>query len=128
MAGQEPVNENPEYDYSSIDKSLKSIIKNNSSWRYSLAASDCNYIEMNFDNVKNNMDKAISDIAKFMGVSVNIEDIPTEQVTSKQSNKLNKEWKERFCSEFNLSSKLIPEQKKQGLIKSIKRKVKKVLS
>ncbi|ETJ48796.1 hypothetical protein X564_06910 [Pseudoalteromonas agarivorans] len=83
---------------------------------------------MNFDNVKNNMDKAISDIAKFMGVSVNIEDIPTEQVTSKQSNKLNKEWKERFCSEFNLSSKLIPEQKKQGLIKSIKRKVKKVLS
>ena len=127
IAGQEPVNENPEYDYSSIDKSLKSIIKNNSSWRYSLAASDCNYIEMNFDNVKNNLDKTISDIAKFMGVSVNVEDIPTEQVTSKQSNKLNKEWEERFCSEFNLSSKLIPEQKPE-LIKKIKKKVKKVLS
>ncbi|MEL0632583.1 Stf0 family sulfotransferase [Pseudoalteromonas carrageenovora] len=126
ISGQEPMTENPEYNYSSIDESLKNIIKNNSSWRYALAASDCNYIEMNFDNVKNNLNNTISQIADFMGISVNSEDIPKEQVTSKQSNKLNEEWADRFCAEFNLSSQLIPEQNPK-LIKKIKKKIKETL-
>jgi LPS sulfotransferase NodH len=124
--GQKPVNDNPEYDFSHIDKCLRDTILNNSLWRYTLAASGCNYIEMNFDYVRNNLVQSIEKIASFIDIDINRIEIPNEQVTKKQSNRRNAEWATKFSSEFDKSSELISIREPSFLTR-IKRKAKRII-
>ncbi len=107
ISGQTPVNDNPTYDFEHIDKCLRQTILHNSSWRYTLAASGCNYIEMDFDHVRNNLVQSIDKIASFTDVKVEPSKIPKELVTKKQSKDLNTEWAMKFLSEFNKSDELL---------------------
>lgn len=100
ISGQKSINDNPQYNFEQIDSCLRCTIKDNSSWRYILAATGCNYIEMNFDFIRKNLASAIGEIAKFMSVEVNSETIPKNQVTKKQSTDINTEWKKKFLSDY----------------------------
>ncbi|WP_052750190.1 Stf0 family sulfotransferase [Arsukibacterium sp. MJ3] len=107
ISGQKSVNENPVYSFKHIYSCLRETILDNSSWRYSLAASKSNYLEFNFDDVRNNIVQSIEKIANFTGVDINTSDIPSLPVTKKQSNSINKEWLVRYVSDFNKSAELI---------------------
>jgi LPS sulfotransferase NodH len=123
ISGQKPVNENPEYSFKHIDNRLRKIILDNSSWRYTLAASGCNYIEMGFDQVSQDLFQSIKKIAKFMSLELYEECIPKEQVTRKQSNNRNKEWEDKFISDFDKSSELL-ENARFCFIERLKIKIK----
>lgn len=126
ISGQKPVNDNPTYDFEHIDKCLRQTILNNSSWRYTLAASGCNYIEMDFDQVCNNPVQSIENIASFVGIEIEPNEIPKEQVTKKQGKGINKEWAMKFISDFNKTDELLS-NKGTGIVEKIKRKVKRMM-
>lgn len=126
ISGQKPVNDNPQYDFSHIDKCLRETILNDSSWRYSLAASGCNYIQMDFDHVRQNIVESINTIASFIGIEIDASEIPGEPVTKQQSNSLNVYWAKRFISDFNKSSELLSHAEPSSL-KRIESKVNSLL-
>lgn len=126
ISGQKSVNDNPEYDFKNIENSLRQTILNNSSWRYILSASGCNYIEMDFDHVRYNLVQSIEQIACFLDIDIDLSQMPKVQVTTKQSSDINKEWAIRFISEFNKSDELLSNVK-PSLIERIKGKVKRII-
>ncbi|MCB1121342.1 MAG: Stf0 sulfotransferase [Verrucomicrobiae bacterium] len=126
ISGQQPVNDNPEYDSTDIENCLRQTILDNASWRFTLAASGSNYIEMDFDQARRNLPDSVQKVADFIDIQIDQHDIPTEQVTKKQSNSRNREWAERFVSEFKKSDKLL-QPETPGLMKRIKGKVFRVL-
>jgi len=101
ISGQEPISNNPTYSYQAIDRYLRQTLRDNASWRYLLSANGCNFIEMDFDSVREDLPGAVSRIARFTGIDVGTLKIPDQQATRKQSNNLNLEWKNRFIAEFS---------------------------
>lgn len=126
ISGQKPMNVNPQYSFSNIDRCLRKTILDNASWRYTLAASGCNYIEMDFDHVRHNLVQSIKDIASFIEIELNESEIPNDHVTKKQSNDINSEWAEKFISEFNMSNELL-RNVRPSFLQRIKRKVKRII-
>ena len=120
IAGQKQTNNNPNYNFKDINKNLRQIIMDNSSWRYILAANGCKFVEMNHDLVCNRLTLSIDNIAKFMGVEVDIDSIPTKPVTKKQGSDLNIEWEQKFLCDYNHSELL--NNGKINLIDLIRRK------
>lgn len=105
IAGQEPKNSNPpEYRFEQIEKCLREVILDNASWRYTLAANGCNYIEMDFDSVRKNLGASVHTIADFMGVQLDENLAQEEHVTARQGNRLNDEWVAQFVRDFENSS------------------------
>jgi len=96
ISGQKPVNDNPKYDFYHINKCLRDTILDNSSWRYTLAASGCNYIEMNFEYVRNNAIESIESIAGFIDIDIDKSEIPNDKVTKKQGTKKTKNGRRNF--------------------------------
>jgi trehalose 2-sulfotransferase len=123
---QKPVKNNPKYNFKHIDKCLRQIILENSAWRYILAASGCNYIEMDFDYVRNNLAKSIERISSFINVKVDPRKVPKEQVTKKQGNYINEKWAIKFLSDFNKSDELLP-NKRPDFVYKIKAKLKEMI-
>jgi LPS sulfotransferase NodH len=72
ISGQKPIDDNPTYDFKDIDKCLRETIINNSSWRYKLAASGCNYIEMTFEKICEDLSLSIKNIADFMDIDIDL--------------------------------------------------------
>jgi LPS sulfotransferase NodH len=107
IAGQDATSNTLKYSYNKIELCLKQTIIDNASWRYKFEASGCSYVEMNFDLVRNDLIGSIQQIAKFVGIKVKQEKLPTVQVTKKQSSDINEEWARRFKAEFNMSDELI---------------------
>ena len=126
ISGQKPVNNNPRYDFSHINKCLRETILHHSSWRYSLAASGCNYILMDFDQVRQNLLESINTIASFIDIEIHPSEIPSEQVTKKQSNHRNTYWAKKFISDFNKSHELLSNVE-PSFLKKIKSKVNRLL-
>ena len=126
ISGQKPVNDNPEYSFAHIDRCLRRTLVENSSWRYKLAASGCQFIELNFNEVRKNLRRSVREIADFMGIEIGESDIPEEQVTKKQSNDRNKIWAKRFTAEFNKTDELLPESK-PGLLSRVRGKLKRMI-
>jgi len=126
ISGQKPINNNPTYSYKHIDECLRETILNNSSWRYTLAASGCNYIELDFDHVRNNLTESLENIAEFVDIEITPNQIPKELVTKMQSKSINKEWKRKFIVDFNKIDELLgsPENSVLGKVKG---KVKKII-
>jgi hypothetical protein len=85
ISGQKPVNDNPQYDAAHINECLRQTVLNNSSWRYTLAANGCRYIEMDFDDVLHDLVLSINTISRFIGIEIDASEIPNEPVTTKQS-------------------------------------------
>jgi LPS sulfotransferase NodH len=104
--GQEQTSSTVTYDSKEIDRQLRVVIKENASWRYTLALTGSNYIEMNFDDVKINMPQSIKKIAGFMGLNITKTIIPEFPTTKKQSSAINKEWESRFLNEKHLVTPL----------------------
>lgn len=121
IAGQKPINTNPQYDFEQIQKYLKETIENNSMWRYTLAANGCNYIEMNFDEILSDLPKAISKIADFSNIDVSKVDLPKAPVTKKQGGDLNLKWKKIFIDDYKKSkNKINTADKKLNFLRKIK--------
>ena len=99
ISGQKAKSANPKYDYLAIKNCLKNTIIEQASWRYTLAASGSNFIEMNFDTIKSDILGAVSQVASFMKVEVLPEKIPLTLITQQQSNELNSEWLTRFLQD-----------------------------
>ncbi|WP_213999938.1 Stf0 family sulfotransferase [Arsukibacterium sp.] len=123
ISGQKPVNENPVYNAIQINHCLRQTILNNASWRYILAASGVNYIEMDFSQIKHHLVSSISTIARF--VETEVKHFPTEQATEKQSNNLNKEWTRRFLEDFDLSEELLY-PKREPILPKVTRKLQRI--
>lgn len=111
ISGQEPVGNNPVYDFDNIDRCLRETIKNNASWRYLLSAGGCNYIEMDFDHVCHDISGAVREISDFIGIEVDPERIPDHQVTKRQSESVNEEWASRFIFEYDKFSELLDKER-----------------
>lgn len=126
ISGQKPINDNPKYEFAHIDKYLRKTILDNASWRYSLSASGCNYIEMDFDHVRHNLVQSIKNIANFIEIDLDESEIPNDHVTKKQSNEINAEWSAKFISEFNISNELL-NNSRQSIVQRVKRKVKRII-
>lgn len=123
--GQEPTSTETRYDRSQIDKFLRQIIRHNAAWRYLLAANGCDYIEMNFDEVRKNVPAALQRIAHFADVTLQDEDIPETPVTKKQSNAINEDWRQRFLDESDPDRELFEQASyvQPSLLGRIKRRV-----
>lgn len=122
ISGQKLVSEDSKYDFKQIDESLRSIILDNSSWRYALAANGCNYIEMDFDNICNNLADALQSIASFVNCEIDQSKIPKDQVTKKQSNQRNIDWATKFTADCNKNKELLCDLK-PSFINKVKRKL-----
>jgi LPS sulfotransferase NodH len=122
IAGQKRVCNDPKYDFNQIDESLRNIILDNSSWRYTLAANGCNYIEMDFDDICNNLADSLENIASFVGCKIDKTKIPQEQITKKQSNQRNIEWVAQFIAEIDKNKELLCDLKTSFFTK-VKRKL-----
>lgn len=107
ISGQEPTNENPVFSFEKINACLRETIFNDSSWRYTLAASGCKHIDIDFDTARNDLAGTVQTIGDFMQIEIDPRSIPETQVTRKQSGNLNKDWVEKFVSEFNTSEELL---------------------
>lgn len=123
ISGQTLVTENPEYNAEHIDDCLRETILNSSSWRYALAASGVNYIELDFDHVRYNIVQSIKEIADFIGIEMDTREIPNEQVTERQGSSMNAEWAKKFVADFNKSNELL-NVRRPGFITKIGRKIK----
>lgn len=126
ITGQKPINEHPVYDFEDINRCLRQTILHNASWRYTLAANGCNFIEMDFDHVRHHLAESIERIAQFVGVTVEPGQLPQQHATKKQGNDRNKEWTARFVREFQASNELLGGAK-PGLLAKIRRKLKRGL-
>jgi LPS sulfotransferase NodH len=122
IAGQKRMCNDPKYDFNQIDESLRNIILDNSSWRYTLAANGCNYIEMDFDDICNNLADSLENIASFVGCKIDKTKIPQEQITKKQSNQRNIEWVAQFIAETDKNKELLCDLKTSFFTK-VKRKL-----
>lgn len=100
ISGQKPTNNNPQYSFSNIDRALRNILLDSTSWKYTLEANGCNYIEMDFEHVRSNIPSSVKEIAEFMKIEINIDQIPKEQITKKQSNAINSEWEQKFLADY----------------------------
>jgi len=98
---QKPVNNDPQYNFKDIDHCIRKTIRENSSWKYILAANGCNFIEMDFDFVRFNLRDSIKKIATFMDVEINPETIPNQHVTKQQSSTINAEWEKKFLADYS---------------------------
>jgi len=127
ISGQKPVSDNPKYDFDNIDECLRQTILNNSSWRYTLAASGSNYIEMDFDDVRHNLVQSIKNIASFIDIEIDTNEILNKQVTKRQGSHRNIEWETRFISDFNTSNELLGNLG-PSFVKRIKRRVKRMIN
>ena len=107
IAGQKPTNENPEYSFNHIDRCLRDTILNNASWRYTLAASGCNYIEMDFEAICQDLGGSIKRIADFMSVEIDQNRLPNQPPTRKQLSIKKRDWMERFLLESDSSAELL---------------------
>lgn len=122
IAGQEPKNDNPpQYRFEQIERCLREVILDNASWRYTLAANGCHYIEMDFDSVRKNLGASVQTIADFMGVQLDGSQTQEEHVTSRQGSSLNDEWVAQFVRDFENSRRELispdPELKRRLLTK-----------
>jgi trehalose 2-sulfotransferase len=124
IAGQQPVNEHPVYNAEEITYCLRQTIQFNASWRFILAASGVDYIEMEFNEIKRDLAGSIAKIAEFVGTEVST--IPDKQATEKQSNALNIEWTRRFLQDFDISEELL-NPKKEAILRKVTRKLQRIL-
>lgn len=98
--GQAPVKQKAQYSYEQIEQCFKSILRDNASWRYSLLAHQCNFIELDFDNVKKEIPACIRQIAQFAEVDLTSVSLPGQPVTRAQSREINLEWEKRFYQDY----------------------------
>lgn len=107
ISGQVPKNTNLIYNFEDINYCLRRTILHNASWRYLLASSTCNYIELDFAMVKTNLNESVKTISNFMEIkNFSIEE-QVVHATKRQSSQINKDWISRFKEEKRAKDVLI---------------------
>ena len=91
----------PKYDYCSINMELKELLKDNSNWIYHLESSNSNYISLDFEDVRDNLDDSVIKISNFMNIELKDEEIPIIPLTKKQTNSVNDDFLSKYLSDYN---------------------------
>jgi LPS sulfotransferase NodH len=121
--GQKEIASKANYDSSAIEEALKGIIQDTASWRYDLSLRGCNFIEMNFDDVKEDLELSISKIADFMEIKIDKAKIPLTPTTKKQGANINNQWMKRFINEADgINGVFRNVSKRFNLFKSFKKR------
>lgn len=100
ISAQKPKEGSAVYDFEHIKQALRRLILDRSTWRYLLEAYDCNYCELDFSNVLNNVRDSISTVANLMRLEMRQEDMLVTFPTKKQGGKTNLLWRNRFIKDF----------------------------
>lgn len=96
---QKPRSKDVTYSTSQIQKNLKSLILDTASWRYILANNNCNFIELDFDQIKQELPNTTKKIALFMEIDITNLQLPMKPTTQNQSTSINSEWATLFFKE-----------------------------
>lgn len=100
--GQESNGNQLEYNFENINNKLNIVLKHNTAWRYLLVTHNCNFIEIDFDHAKENIQATIKNIADFMNVQLDINDLNfREPPTKQQKSNINDEWFDKFLKDYN---------------------------
>lgn len=99
IKGQQPISENPEYNFDLINKKLLSVLRDTNSWRYLLSTKGFQFTELVYERVLDNVPQAIKLISNLTGVSLDIDSIPNKATTTRQSESTNTLWSQRFKEE-----------------------------
>jgi len=127
ISGQKSRCLDPQYRFKNIDACLREVILDSAAWRFTLAANGCKFIEMNFDQVKTDLSKAINIIADFMAVDISDMNFPRQQVLKRQSGELNIEWEKKYLAEFRESELINTLPAKDNFSQRYKNKLTKLL-
>lgn len=124
ISGQTPTSDETCFDAKQINFYLKQVLLDSTSWKYLLVNHSANFIEMEFESIRDNVSKAMSTIAQFMDVE--LETVDYTPKTKKQSNQLNKEWEKKylqagFTDELVPSGKLSVKEKLNTIVKVLTR-------
>jgi LPS sulfotransferase NodH len=99
ISSQKPISEG-NYSFKAIEKSLRSIIQDNSRWSYFLARRKKPVMEVYYEDFAENPVSETLKIATFLGVDFDQEkDLKRVTIPLRQRNKSNQAWKERYLSE-----------------------------
>lgn len=88
------------YNGQQIDDGMRRIVFENSSWKYTLAATGARVLDLEFGEVKNHTADTVARIADFMQVVVPADAIPQQPVTQRQADADSVRWQTRFIEEF----------------------------
>jgi len=131
IAGQLPKNYNITYNYDDINYCLRRTLLDNAAWRYLLASSTADYIELDFAQVKTDLNNCVVKIADFMQLeNFNIKE-PVKHATKVQSNAINKEWIEKFKSDKRTQDILLDVDKvldKKSIASKVKYRIKNIFT
>ena len=130
IAGQKAVCDDPKYSFVHIHDCLRRIILATSSWQYTLTTSGCNYMEISFESICQNVSQSIKSIADFTNIEVDDAKLSHTQSTKKQGSNLNTEWRDKFLLDFS-ETELLDESNsklKLSLISRGKNKLRNIFS
>jgi LPS sulfotransferase NodH len=117
--GQEATNSELFYDARAIESSLRSIINDNSSWKYLLAKNNFNYLDFDFDEIRGDMASTIKIISEFVQEDISDDCIPLIPPTQKQSTNINKIWRERFVGDMNRDEEYLDDRSFVGSLSKL---------
>lgn len=114
----------PTYSYRRVDAALRSIIRENASWEYTIGRLGLNCMRLDFDTARSDIAGAVADIATFIDISVPSEHLPRVHVTVAQTNPIKREWKERFIRDSSCKSTDLFPLEGRGMSYRVLRRVK----
>lgn len=124
IAAQQPLTEKVEYSYSDIDRCLRKTLLDNAGWRYLLNTRACNFIELNFETMRNDIPAAVMRIAEFMKVTVEPQLIPGAPVTTRQGDETNLQWREQYLRDYDGRALLTDDSKEERFLTRAVRRLK----
>lgn len=93
----------PTYNFAQIYACLRELIDHNARWQFALATSGCRWMEVTFEDIRENIAAAVARIATFMDVTLSERAEPAKLMTHKQSNAVNRMWARRFIEDLHAS-------------------------
>lgn len=123
--GQKSNNVQPKYNFEQINNKLNLVLEHNAAWRYLLLTHNCRFIEVDFDNAKNNIQETIKKIAAFMNIALDESNITiVEPPTKNQRSHINSEWLEKYIKDYDGRELNIMNKRKSGRISKFINKLK----
>lgn len=98
ISAQTPVAE-AVYDGDAIDKAISDIAEWDAGWDAALARVGASPLNLTFDEVISDLDGVVRRVAKHLGVEVEASETDGPPPPTRQSSRLNEEWRMRFLAE-----------------------------
>ena len=97
---RKPTNTPPSYDGKILSWRLQQIVLWNALWAHYFARTGIRPLELVYEEIARDPQAAINTIADFCGVAENVTIVPELVADAVQRDDLNRQWRERFVSEF----------------------------